>query len=373
MIKNVNKYLLFLVVFIVLTLHTPLLMPNKNVNDSVAKRRLARNDNEEILEKYEQALPQEHSGLITPEHISESIGIGAILEECISAVKREVGAVGSFLLLSLSLTSAVLICSSISGEAYPIVNRSCSLIAVFSMVGSLVPLADAVASEISRLSEFLTSLLPILSGISVSLGRVASASAHTTAMTFALSIFGGEGARALVRIVKALFIVSALSPFGSEGARLSSTLRGIFIWGIGILTTLLGGVMSLQTIISRSADNAAIMATKYAISNMLPIAGGTVSGALSTLAGGMEYYVGVVGGGAVAVIVLSLVSPIITLIMYKLALSLTSVLASFTGVDSFEGGVRAVSGAMDALIALYSVTVVIYSIGIMLFLRQGIV
>jgi hypothetical protein len=113
------------------------------------------------------------------------------------------------------------------------------------------------------------------------------------------------------------------------------------------------------------------MATKYAVSNMLPIAGGAVSGALSTLVSGMSYYASLVGGGAIAVTVLCAIAPIVTLLMYKLALSVVMIFISFIASDALERGVKAISSALDCLIALCSVTVVIYALEIMLFLRQG--
>ncbi len=370
--KYVNKYLLLMLFLLALGLKFTDAFPLNDVNKNIRARRQSERKNEEILEEYEQALPDGFSHLTDVNTINGSIGTEALLGEVISTLSGEGTSALRFLLLCLSLSAIVALCNALCNDTYFQTTRAASLIALFCIGVALMPLVDRVTAAILELSDFLSTLLPLLTGISVSQGHLSVATSQATAMSFTLSLFGGEGARALSSIVKCLFVLAIISAFTKEGGKLMNTMKGIFMWGIGIITTLLGGVMSVQTLIGRSADNAAMMATKYAIGNMLPIAGGTVSGALSTLVSGMSYYAGVVGGGAIAIIVLSAISPLVTLLMYKLALSVVMIFTSFVDCDAVEGGIKAVSGALDSLIALYSVTVVVYGFEIMMFLRQGI-
>lgn len=369
--KYVNKYLLFALVLISCCLKFAYYVPEDNSNQERKARRQSRRGNEDIIEDYKEALPDKFSDLTDVGEINGRIGIDSLLAELISAVKGNGASALRFLLLALSLSAITALCGALCNEAYPSATRGASLITLFALVGSLMPVVDEVALSLSEISDFLLALLPVLSAISVSQGHVAVATSQATGMSLTLSFFGGEGASALVTVIKCLFVLAVLSVFTKEGGRLMGTLKSVFSWGLGIITTLLGGVMSVQTLISRGADNATVMATKYAISNMLPIAGGAVSGALSTLVSGMSYYASVVGGGAIAVTVLCAVAPLVTLLMYKLALSVIMIFTSFIDSDALEGGVKAVSGALDSLIALYSVTVVIYAMELMLFLRQG--
>ena len=372
MMKNVNKYLLFILLLTILSLKTTSTANENNVNNRLIQKRQSGQGREDITEKFEDALPEDFSYLTDINLVKNSIGMDTLLAECVSAIKGEGASVLKFLLLSLSLFAITATCGAVCNGAYPIATRSVSLIALSLLVARLMPIVDEVTGVCVDLGDFLLSLIPILSGISASLGHLSVATSQATAMSLTLSFFGGEGAHALGVIVKCLFVLALLSVFTKESGKLMGTLKSIFMWGLGIITTLLGGVTSIQTLISRGADNATMMATKYAIGNMLPLAGGAVSAALSTLVGGMSYYVTLVGGGAIAVVALTAISPLITLLMYKLALSVSSFFVSFTGNEIIEIGVKAVSGALDALIALYSVTTVIYTLEIMLFLRQGL-
>ena len=371
MMKYVNKYLLIVVVLCLIGLKNVNYIPENKTNPTQMTRRQSRQNNENIIEEYEEALPNEFSHLTDVDKINGSIGIDKLIGECINAVKKNGTAVLRFLLLALSLSAITALCGALCNDVYASAARGAAMITLFALVGSLMPIVDEVALSISKISDFLLSLLPVFSAISVSQGHVAVASSQATGMSLTLSFFGGEGANALVAVIKCLFILAVMSVFTKEGGKLMNTIKNIFSWGLGIITTLLGGIISVQTLISRGADNATVTATKYAISNMLPIAGGAVSGALSTLVSGMSYYASVVGGGAIAVVVLCAIAPLVTLFMYKLALSVVMIFTSFIDSDALEGGVKAISGALDSLIALYSVTVVIYTLEIMLFLRQG--
>ena len=370
MMKYVNKYLLIVLVLCLICLKNVNYIPENNTKPAPIARRQNRKNNDSIIEQYEDALPNEFSDLTDVDKINGSIGIDELLGACINAIRGNGTAVLHFLLLSLSLSAITALCAALCNDVYTPAARGASLIALFALIGSLMPMVDEVALSISKISDFLLSLVPVFSAISVSRGHVAVASSQATGMSLTLSFFGGEGANALVTVVKCLFVLAVLSVFTKEGGKLMNTIKSIFLWGLGIITTLLGGIISVQTLISRAADNATVTATKYAVSNMLPIAGGAVSGALSTLISGMSYYASVVGGGAIAVVVLCAIAPLVTLLMYKLALSVVMIFTSFIDSDVLDGGVKAISGALDSLIALYSVTVVIYALEIMLFLHQ---
>ncbi len=371
--KNVNKCVLILIILSIVSIIIVYFESGNKFNNNAKARRLTDGQCENIIEEYESLLPKDFADFTDINIINESVSIDSILGECLSVIKGEGSAVLYFLLLSLSMSVIVAVCGVVCDEISLLATRCVSLTSLITIVGCLMPLVDEVAKTISSLSRFLLSLIPILCGISTSLGHMNVATSQATSMSLVLAFFGGEGAAALTTVVKCLFILAILSVFTKEGGKLFSTTKNVFIWGIGSITTLLSGIMSLQTLISRGADNGVMMATRYAISNMLPIAGSVVSGALSTLVSGMSYYATIVGTGAMAVIILTALSPLISLLMYKTALSIVMIFLAFIGADGIYDGVKSVSGALDALIALYSVTLVIYSLEIMLFLRQGIV
>jgi stage III sporulation protein AE len=124
--------------------------------------------------------------------------------------------------------------------------------------------------------------------------------------------------------------------------------------------------------IASASDTAYLRAAKYAASGMIPIVGGTVSSALATLAGGLSYVKSAVGVSAALVIVLTAISPMVALLLYRLAFSFCLSILEFMGSS---GGVRVFSAfrtAFDTLISVYAVSAVVYITEIVIFLKCGV-
>jgi stage III sporulation protein AE len=135
---------------------------------------------------------------------------------------------------------------------------------------------------------------------------------------------------------------------------------------------MLGATFSLQSTLSVSADSVAIRGARYAVSNAIPIVGGTVSGALGLVAGGIQYARGVVGAGAIAVVLSLILAPLVTLISYRLCLKLGVELCSCCSLDVCANLLTSFFGALDVLIATYSLTAVIYIVELLSFLKGGV-
>ena len=99
--------------------------------------------------------------------------------------------------------------------------------------------------------------------------------------------------------------------------------------------------------------------------------GGTVSGAMATLATGLSYVKSVVGAGALAVLLSMLLSPFIILLLYRTAVSVAAGLSSYLGIKRAEGLLSSVRGAFDLYLAVYSITSVLFIFEIVLFMMSG--
>ena len=121
-----------------------------------------------------------------------------------------------------------------------------------------------------------------------------------------------------------------------------------------------------------AADSAAMRAAKYAASGLIPIVGTTVAGAISTLAAGLSYARGIIGGGAIAVIVYLALSPLVLILLYRLALSIVVIFADFTGAKAVSRMLSAYRFALDMTLSAYSLSALIYVFLIIVFLRIGV-
>ena len=139
---------------------------------------------------------------------------------------------------------------------------------------------------------------------------------------------------------------------------------------LGILTLLIGIIISTQGIASAAADNATIRAIKYGAQSAIPLVGGAVSSTLSLLAGGLGYARGLIGAGAVGVLLYTFLAPLSLLFAYRLIIGAARGCADLLGVPDLSS-LGALAGFFDALIASVALSGALYLLQIIIFLTCG--
>ena len=201
-------------------------------------------------------------------------------------------------------------------------------------------------------------------------GGSATAASCASGLNITLWLTGLLSERLLLPVVVAVFVGSAASSvLGGASERVGVGIVRGFKRLIGAIGAIVAAVFGLQTYISVAADSAAIRAAKYAAGGLVPVVGSTVSGALSTLAGGLYSLGGVIGASSVAVIVAMALSPLVLLLLYKLALYVCTLFLEFSGVGG--GCISGFSSALDSLISVYVMTIIIYIFEVVMLIWGG--
>ncbi len=309
--------------------------------------------------------------------VVSGVGVESLLSEIISALRGSGGEVFSFftMLLGIGVLLAVSECAGafescgVGRGASAAVSLIASLL-VFSRIGAV---ARSVSESLRGLSAFFSALIPILTGILASGGNINSAAAQATNMNLALGAVSYVASELLLPLAFALFALALASGIDSGAvSSLAKGIRGVFMWVLGIGTTVMIAAVSMQSIISGAQDSAYLRAAKYAATGMIPVVGSTVSAALGTLVGGLGYVKSAVGVSAVVIIIGLALSPLITLLLYRLSFTLVISFLEFAGAS---GGVRSLSAfrsAFDALISVYALSAVVYISEIVVFMKSGV-
>jgi len=198
-----------------------------------------------------------------------------------------------------------------------------------------------------------------------------TSSTQAIGMGLTLSVYSFITSEVMTALVLAVFISSAASGIDPIFGRISRGIKSLLITLLGILSVLIGATFSLQSAISAAADSAILRGARYAISSSVPIVGGAVSGALGVAIGGVSYARGIVGAGAIAVILSLVISPLILLFAYRLCLKAGGALAGICASSGCEGIFSSFVGSLDTLIAVYSLSAVVYIAELASFLKGG--
>jgi len=334
----------------------------------------AATEEDKILEDFDEIIP-DGIDIDTEDTVGE-IGIDKVIGEVVSAISGEGSVIVNFFVLLFGF--AVILSVTGNGGLLAMgglgksVEVAVSAIASVSIFTALYGVCTSVKNSLLSVVDFFSSLVPILTVISASEGATSTAAVQATNMNFTLALLEKVCTGALLPTSFAIFSLSYVGSMGEVGVR--SVCRGIksfFMWCVGIISAILAATVAMQGVVASAADNATLRAARYAATSMIPIVGSSVASALSTLGGGLAFVKGTVGAGAVVVILIITLSPLISLLLYRLAFSTALVFLEFSGA---EGGVRAYSAfkaALDAVIAVYSMSTLVCIVELIVFLMGG--
>ena len=184
-------------------------------------------------------------------------------------------------------------------------------------------------ADISHLAEGMTAVfLPLcLAG-----GNTAAAVAQSSGFSLFLFVTTFLSDRLLAPLVRAFLAFTLLG--GAGGVDLSgfaATLKKTYLTLVSFVTLLFGFLLGTQTLFASAADSLSLRSVKLAVGNMIPVVGGTVSGALGTLLTSVGYLRSLVGGAATASLFVILLPPLLHLFFVRLSFSLAGDAAGIVG------------------------------------------
>jgi len=241
-----------------------------------------------------------------------------------------------------------------SGSSAKIYELICVLAAVAAVSPVICEVLENTAESLKTGAEFMKCFVPVFAAIAAAGGNITSAAGYNVlvlmvsdaAIQIADSIF-----MPILSMCFCIAIVDASSPALSLKGMLGG-LKKVVTWGLGLIMTVFTGLLSIQSIVGTSADSLGSKTAKYVISNCIPIVGGAVSDAYSTVKGSLTLLKNGVGGVGIAVLALTLLSPLVSLILYKLAVSVASASAEIFGADKLSGLFANINSVLSAAMSV---------------------
>ena len=313
----------------------------------------------------------------TTEELISRVGVRGLAEEIFASLSGQRSEILSFLLLCLG--SAVLICAAAHCTADASIAGFLEALSA-AMMGTVIfePLrtcALAVVQMLSETADFFGAAAPILHSITLAAGGVQSAAAGAMGAEITLYVVELFFAELVMPVVSVIFALGLVCTMGDEGAALASlagSVKRMFLWLLGLGSTLLGAALSLQTVLSAGVDNTAMRTAKYAASGLLPLVGGAVSASLSTLATGLSFVKTTAGVSVVAALLLLCAPLLLRLLLYRFCLDAAVGFSELLGIRGSARMLSAFRGAMDALIAVSALSAVLFLLQSILFLYAGV-
>ncbi len=282
--------------------------------------------------------------------------------------------------LFLSITG-IIILSSLVFAMKEGVSKNTVFSAVISLSVSTV-LASSVmeciensSHSITDMSYFLLSFIPVFSGVTAASGKVASSIVYHSTVFGAVQLFSQGIVKIIIPLVGIFLAISivgaSLGVFNVDG--LTKSLKTVSTWLLTFCMTVFVGLLTIKGVVSTSADTVSVKATKFVISTFIPIVGGALSEAYSSLSGCMSVVKSTVGVFGIVAIVISYMPMVIEIILVKASVSLSSSVGELFGRKEEVSILKSVSSVLSVLLSVilcYGLMITV-SVTVILILSNG--
>lgn len=266
--------------------------------------------------------------------------------------------------------------SSFNNQSYEHVFSVVSIICLSSAI--IIPISNIIikiAGLIKQVSNFLLSFIPVYMGILTASGKPISATAYSTTIIVVIQIISRISSTVLVpllAIYMAFCLIGAASnQINVEG--IAKTVKTFVTVVLTFLLTIFVGLLTIQGVVSNSADTVTMRTAKFAVSAFLPVVGAAISEALNSVQGCLGIIKSTVGGFGIVALIAAFVPSIVTILMMQLSLSLSGGVSDALGTNKVSSLIRCANSVLSLIlgITLIFAVLLIVSIGIMLTVSSG--
>ena len=316
------------------------------------------NDTKQKLEEYN----------ITPDSVSAASGlsISKILSDILQSFASSLTSPLTILGKLTAVCIFTVIVKSASGNSglSDIYDTAGTLVTILVLYQSTADILDHVKSSLDDISVFMSTYIPVFSGVLASNANISSAVGYYSVMLFVCEMISFISSGVLMPLMGTLFSLSIVSSVNDrldiEGLMMS--LKSVVKWVLTALMSVFTGVISMKGIVGASADSLASKTVRLAASSFIPIVGGAVSESYSTIYGSLGIIRSGVGFFGIAAVTVIALRPIIAITALKFSLAAASSVNSLMGQKKTASFINGLNGVLSISLAIVTAMSVIFII-----------
>ena len=250
------------------------------------------------------------------------------------------------------------------GEVFYTAELVLTVAIALSVIVPLFGVIQTVSEALKGASVFLFSFIPVFAVIITATGAVSTGSVAMATLMFAaqcVSAFASFGVVPLSSAYLSLSCCSAVSGQNVAG-EIGQTVKKAAMWILSLMLTIFSGVLALQTTLAGAGDTLAIRTGKFVIGTLVPVVGGALSEALSTLCGSAELLKGSVAVYGIVALCLTALPVVVELILYRFWVFVCSFAAGVFSQQKTRTVLTAIDGVLSILVNILLLTSVTFVI-----------
>ena len=243
------------------------------------------------------------------------------------------------------------------------------------VVAPIVECINNLSSIIQNSSNFMLLYVPVITGIMISSGQALSAGNYNFMMVILGDTISQIVSRLLVPMLNMVLAVAVVSSISSKLnlSGVSDMFNKVVKWILKFIMAIFVSLLTIQTFVSTAADNIAIRSIKFAINSFVPIVGGALSDAYTTVFSCLKLLKSGVGAFAILASGFIFLPPIIECFIWLFSLGVSASFSDIFGLMQISKMLRSSSKIVSTMlvILLCIITILIVSTGIVLTVGGG--
>ncbi len=281
----------------------------------------------------------------------------------------------------LKTVGAVMLVSVCSGffpddeKSKTVLNLVCGAFLIIEIFSPAMQSVRAAVSSMGMCAAFEKALIPVLAAIVTVSGNPASAlSVHS--MTFAaaqfVEVFASETVMSLVGICGALGITGSIFPTLRLSA-VADTIRKCVTTLLASAAGLFTGFLTLKSVLASSVDGMALKGVKLAANTFIPVIGGAIGEAFTSVAGSLSLVKNTVGIYAIIVFFVLTVPVILNLALWVISLRIACIVSDMLDCKGCSDVIRSIAFIFSMMntVLILCTAVFIISAGLTVFIKAG--
>lgn len=229
---------------------------------------------------------------------------------------------------------------------------------------TLSQIISTTTTTLTSIKSMFDGIFPILMTLLTAVGGTVSVGIYQPAIGLLSNVFISLVTYILLPVFIFSMVFSIVGNL-SNNVRLDkfvAFLQSTFKWTIGLCFTIFLGFVSIQGVMAGAVDGLSIRTAKYAIKSYVPIVGGYVSDGFSIIMASSMLIKNAVGGVGLFLLLSTIISPVLNLVLFMLALKFMAGLIEPIGDKKIANFISDLSKSLSLLIALLVAVSFMYTV-----------
>lgn len=240
----------------------------------------------------------------------------------------------------------------------------------------LSPVYTVITAAVDALygcAVFMNAFIPIFAAIIAAGGKPLTSASMSGVLLLSASFVSFIANSAVIPLMGghlSLSIAASVSPL-IQNTNLAGTVKKLSLWVMGFISTIFIGILSIQTAVNSSADSLSLRTAKFIVGSTVPVAGGVLSEALSTVTASLSLLKSSVGIWGVLICAAAFLPIIIELLIWRFGLTVLSFFCDTLNVPKISTLLKSVDSVLSVLVGIVLLSAALFIISLTVVILSG--